>query len=173
MSTPSLVHAQSITDRDLISSVVNSFYIVDYGFVTAVNTDGSVNVTHAKRAVTRYGKTLPEVKTDNVQVLTFSGAGFSLKPDVKKGDKVLLLGLKDYVEDVADIASSSETEVFLHYSRETMKALPLCVFNSQAKIQIELKDGDINLSTDGNITLKCKSFKVQSKLGISALEVTP
>lgn len=38
------------TDRDLIEKIVENYFIVDYGFITEINPDGTVNVTHANAA---------------------------------------------------------------------------------------------------------------------------
>ena len=138
--------AQSLTERNLIESILASFFIVDYGFIKNVNPDGTVDVTHAKQLQTMDGVTLSPTVTENVELLTVAGAGFSIKFDYKKGDRVLLLGLKDYVPKVEDVKSSTETTVYLHYTRETLKAIPLCVFNSDAKATIEVKDGTIAIN---------------------------
>jgi len=88
------------------------------------------------------GETLPEMETKNIEVLTLSGTGFSLTWDIQKGDKVLLLGLKTPVAKTGDITSPEETKSYLHYSRETLKALPMCVFNNKAKVKAEIKKGN-------------------------------
>ena len=135
------------------------------------------------------GKELPETVTDNVEVLTISGAGFSINWDFKAGDKVLLLGFKDYVEKVQEVKTASVPKAFIHYSRATIKALPMCVFNSEAKVSIDIKDGKMTIKTEGdieietkgnvsvkakNIIAKCDNLKVTpSGGGSAALEVIP
>ena len=142
----SIFENEKTTERTLIESILSSFYIVDYGFIKAVNPDETINVTHAKQLKTYDGVSLPAMETKNVEVLTLSGSGFSFKFDYKKGDKVLLLGLKDYIKKVEDVNAPSETTVYMHYSRETLKAIPLCVFNKDAKATIVVKDGKIELN---------------------------
>ena len=180
---------QNLTDRDLITSILNDFYIVDYGYINKVNGDNTVNVTHSAKPVLLDGKELPETVTDNVEVLTISGAGFSIKWDYKAGDKVLLLGFKDYVEKVDNVKTATVPKAFIHYSRATIKALPMCVFNSEAKVSIDIKDGkmtiktesDIEIESSGNVTVKAKNVTAKcDKLsvtpnggGSAALEVTP
>lgn len=161
----SIFFAQKYSERTLIESILSSFFIVDYGFIKAVNSDETINVTHAKQLKTLDGESLPATVTKNVEVLTLAGAGFSFKFDYKKGDKVLLLGLKDYVPKVDDVTSATETTAYLHYTRETLKAIPLCVFNGDAKVAVEIKDGEMKLA--------CKKFKVTDATGTAALEVTP
>ena len=149
----SVFAAGQYNDRNLIESIVASFYILDYGYIKTVNADGTVDVVHAKRLKTYTGVSMKPTLTKSLEVLTIAGSGFSLKLDYKQGDKVLLLGLKDYVPHAKDVTTATETTSYLHYSRETMKALPLCVFNDQAKIQIEVKDGDLSVNTNGKIKL--------------------
>lgn len=137
---------EQYTERTLIESILASHYIVDYGFIKNVNPDKTIDVTHAKQLKTLDGKSLKATVTKNVEVLTLAGGGFSFTFDYKKGDKVLLLGLKDYVPKTADVTSATETTAYLHYSRETMKAIPLCVFNGEAKATVVVKDGKIELN---------------------------
>ena len=81
--------AMSLSEQDLITAILQSFFIVDYGYINKVNADKTVNVTHAAKSVMIDGTELPETTTDNVEVLTLSGAGFSIKWDYKAADKVL------------------------------------------------------------------------------------
>lgn len=165
MSTPSIVMAQKYTDRDLIQSILNSYYIVDYGYINRVNGDKTVNVTHAKLLKTLEGKTLPETITTDVEVLTISSSAFSISIDYKAGDKVILLGLKDYVKDTKDVTRATETRVYSHYSRANLKALPLSAFNADAKVSVEIKDGTLKMA--------CSKFQITNSSGTVALEVTP
>ena len=153
----SLFYAHKYTERTLIESILSSFYILDYGFIKDVNADETINVTHAKQLKTLDGVSLKGTVTTNIEVLTIAGAGFSFKFDYKKGDKVLLLGLKDYIEKVEDVTSATETTQYLHYTRETLKAIPLCVFNSDAKVKIQIKDGTLKADTEQKIELNGNS----------------
>lgn len=165
MSSPSIFIGQQLTDRDLIESIVSSFYIADYGFIQNVNADKTVDVVHAKRLKNLEGKDLGETITRNVEVLTIAGSAFSVSVDYQPGDKVLLLGLKNYIKSVDDADKSTEMTVYMHYTRGTIKALPLCVFNNDAKVKAEIKDG--------NFSLACTKFAVTDSNGTAALEVTP
>lgn len=149
----SVFGAEKFNDRSLIESLVASFYILDYGYIKTVNPDKTVDVVHAKRLKAYNGKSLNPTTTKGLEVLTLAGSGFSLQIDYKAGDKVLLLGLKDYVPKTEDVTSATETTSYLHYSRETMKALPLCVFNDEAKVQIVVQNGDLDVKTKGKIKL--------------------
>ena len=117
------------TEATLIESILASHYIIDYGYIKAVNTDETIDVVHAKKLKLLTGEEMSQTITRNIEVLTLCGAGFSFKFDYKKGDKVLLLGLKNYIKKVEDVTTATETTAYLHYTRETIKAIPLCVFN--------------------------------------------
>lgn len=145
--------AQKFTDRTLIESLISSFYIVDYGFINKVNADKTVNVTHAKKQVLLDGSELPVIETPNLEVLTICGAGFSLQFDYKAGDKVLLLGLKDFVKKVEDVKQAETPDTFIHYNRTTLKAFPLCVFSDEAKVKVQIENGKMTIDTEGNIEL--------------------
>lgn len=128
-----------------------------------MNPDKTIDVTHAKQLKTLDGESLKATVTKNVEVLTLCGGGFSFTFDYKKGDKVLLLGLKNYVPKVDDVTSATETTAYLHYSRETLKALPLCVFNDDAKVKIEVEDGALKLTTTKNTEVEADTLKVTTK----------
>ena len=153
----SIFLSEKLTDKDLIESILSSHYIIDYGFIKKVNADKTVDVTHAKQLKTLDGKTLPATVTTGVEVLTIAGAGFSINFDYKKGDKVLLLGLKDFVPKVEDVTSATETTAYLHYSRETLKAIPLCVFSDDAKVKVEIEAGTMKVTTEKKIELNGNS----------------
>ena len=83
------------------------------------------------------------------------------------------MGLKDYISNVKDVTKAEAPKAFSHYSRATLKAIPLCVFNSDAKVTIEVKDGDITVKAK-NVKVQCESLKVMDDKGTAtALEVTP
>lgn len=149
----SIFLAERYTDRDLIESVLQSFYIVDYGYIKKVNTDKTIDVVHAKLLKTYSGQTLPQTESKAIEMLTLSGSGFSIQFDYKKGDKVLLLGLKDFIPKTADVSTATETTTYLHYTRESMKALPLCIFNNDAKVVIKIENGDMAVNSKGKIKL--------------------
>lgn len=174
-----IFESERFTDRNLIESILTSFYIVDYGFIKKVNVDKTVDVVHAKILKTMRGESLRPTTTKALEVLTISCGGFALQMDYKPGDKVLLLGLKDYVPKTQQVAMATETTTYLHYTRETMKALPLCVFNNLAKVKIQAENGTLKIDLSNfkitattNIELICKSLKVTNGI-LPALEVTP
>lgn len=149
----SVFAAEQLNARNLIESIVSSFYILDYGYIKKVNPDKTVDVVHAKRLKTYKGDSLKPTISKSVEMLTIAGVGFSLSMDYKQGDKVLLLGLKEFIPHVKDVTEATETTRYMHYSRETMKALPLCVFNSDAKVKVVIENGDVDISANGKIKL--------------------
>lgn len=174
------IEALRFSDRDLIESIIENYFILDFGFISKVNDDGTVNVIHAKKGVTIDGQELPETETRNMELLTISCAEFSIQLKPKAGDNVLLLGLKNYIKKAGGISQASKNEIFIHYQQNTMKAVPLSLFDSDAKVKIELDSGDLNLITDGKVNIKCNEaeircsgFKVSDSNGTAALEVTP
>ena len=150
------------TDRDLIKSILASFFILDYGIVQEVNGDNTINVVHAKKLTMLDGTVLPPMETKNIEVLTLSGAGFSVVWDIQKGDKVLLLGLKTLIENSAQVDTPEKSASNLHYSRETLKAFPLCAFNDEAKVRLQIKDGSLSLTANDAVTTECKSYKLSA-----------
>ena len=154
---------EHFTDRSLIESILSSFFILDYGIVNEVNGDNTINVLHSKKLTMLDGSVLPPMETKNIEVLTLSGAGFSFVWDIQKGDKVLLLGLKMLIEKSADVKTPEESKSNLHYSRETLKAFPLCAFNDSAKVKIQIKDGSASIIADDKINTECKEYKISAK----------
>ncbi len=153
MESNSVFLSEKLTERNLIESILASHFIIDYGFIKKVNDNKTVDVTHAKQPKTLDGKTLPATVTTGVEVLTIAGGGFSINFDYKKGDKVLLLGLKDYVPKVEEVTSATETTTYLHYSRETLKAIPLCIFNDEAKVTVQVENGTMKVDAQKKIEL--------------------
>lgn len=192
------IKSVSLNEADIIRSVLESYFIVDYGYITKVNPDKTVNVTHSAKPVLQDGTELEETTTDNVEVLTISGQGFSLQWDYKAKDKVLLLGFKDYVPKVEEVEQAQAPKSFSHYSRSTLKAIPMCIFSDEAKVKIKIEDGNVTVEAEGDVTVKpkgkisvetdsdvsliaknvkaqCTKFTVADKLTgeMTALEVTP
>lgn len=148
--------AERYTDRNLIESILASFYIIDYGYIKKVNPDKTVDVIHAKMLKTMDGQSLRPTTTKALEVLTLSCGGFAIQVDYKAGDKVLLLGLKDYVPKTQQVAIPTETTSYIHYTRETMKALPLCVFDNTAKIKVKAENGTLDVDALDTIKLNGK-----------------
>lgn len=153
----SVFYNEKNTERTLIESILSSFFILDYGYIKTVNADETIDVVHAKKLKLINGKELNQTVTKSIEVLTLAGSGFSFKFDYKKGDKVLLLGLKNYIKNVKDVTQATETTSYQHYTRETLKAIPMCVFNGDAKVTMEIKDGNVTTKAKGNITVEAQA----------------
>ncbi|MBR5008821.1 MAG: hypothetical protein IKY09_07635 [Methanocorpusculum sp.] len=147
------MQATGLSDKDLIMNILNNYFIVDYGYINKVNPDKTVNITHAAKPVLMDGTELGETTTDNVEVLTISGGGFSIQWDYKAKDKVLILGLKDYVPKVNSVEKAEVPKAFIHYDRSTIKCIPLCIFSEKAKVVVDIKDGNMDVKTKGKIKL--------------------
>lgn len=138
------------SDVDVIRRVVSSMYFVDYGIVDKVNSDGTVDVKHAKKIRLGNGKDIePFTLTPSIEVLSLSSAEFSLTIPVTKGDRVMLFGLKNVLRTV-NVTSPSKQETLDHYSQETLKALPLCLPSTSSKVIVEVDNGKMVLKNQVN-----------------------
>lgn len=172
----STIQATGLSEKNLITAILANFFIVDYGYINKVNPDKTVNVTHAAKPVLMDGTELGETTTDNVEVLTIAGAGFSVQWDYKAKDKVLLLGFKDYVPKVNDVESAEVPKAFLHYNRSTLKAIPLCIFSDEAKVKIKVEDGTLTIECDKDVVVnatkgKCTVTSTNTKLTGGMVEI--
>lgn len=144
----STVQAAMYDDGDVFSAMLASRFIVDYGYINKVNGDGTVDITHAVKGVMMDGTELPETVTPEVEVLFPSGEEFALRWQLKAGDRVLLVGLRDYVPKVSAVDKAEPPKAFLHYERGNVKALPLCVFSSEARTRVEERGGGLAVKCD-------------------------
>lgn len=150
--TPSVYDAFSLTERNVIESIINNYFFIDYGFVESVNGDGTINVAHAKFLMAETGAQLEATRTKNIEVLTFSTKEISFKYKISQGDKVLLLGLKNKVEKVEDVTIATKQTIPIHYNRDTFKAIPFGIFDENAKVQIDTTE-DFNIKTSSNVII--------------------
>lgn len=166
-----ILDAMGLTERDVFVRLLGSFFIVDYGLVYSVNPDKTVNVAHAKWPQREDGIPLPETRTQNIEVLTFSGGGFSLGWDIRPGDQVLLLALKDYIPRCSEVTVSSKQVAPVHYDRANIKAFPFSVFRSLSDVNISAEEGKLKVNTTADIELNgnTKEFVTWAELD-SALQ---
>ncbi len=132
---------------NVIDSRINSTFFADYGIVKQVNSDKTINVVHSTLMVLINGVTLPQTETSNIEVIFPASASMGMKWPIAAGDGVLLIGLKHYVESTANIQQpvNAPTE-FLHYTQDTMKAIPLQTVSSP-KVLIEVNSsGNLEIS---------------------------
>jgi hypothetical protein len=135
-----------MTTRDLILNVVSAMFFLDFGVVKAVSADKKkVDVRHSIIQSVA-GQPLPETVSIGIEVL-WPGGGmqYSEQMDIAVGDPVLLIGLKDFVRSSGSAAPAS-TGVPLHYTQETMKAIPLGTYNSSATVRLLVTGGKWQLT---------------------------
>lgn len=162
MAIPVQIKNTSLTDADVIDSIICSYFHDDIGIIDVVNSDGTINVTHAIKPTLRDGTQLDEMQLKNVEVFYPSGAYFKIKWKLKEGDKVLLVGLRDYIKSVQEIQHSAPADILVHYNRETLKAMPICgnadgqtvleVLDDEIKLTCSIKNTTIDLKTDLSVT---------------------
>ena len=131
-TTNPILENLGIKERDLIENILATSFILDLGIVTAVHGGGaSVDVQHAIQ-LNKLGTTLPPTVTKNVEVVwTFPG-NWALT----QGDIVLLVGMKDFLK-TAYATAPGPTDIPLHYTQETMKAIPLYSAKHSATITVD------------------------------------
>lgn len=153
-----ILNSQSLSIRDVIEAIVSNKFIVDYGYINKVYPDKTVDVTHSAKPVLLDGTELPETVTHNVEVLVPCGAGLSVRFDWRAGDKVLLLGLKDFVPEADKVTEAKAPKSTVHYSRATLKAIPLCVFDADADTTVDVENGKVTIETD---KIVCDTNKIE------------
>ena len=160
--------ALSMTERDLIEAIIAETFFADYGYVTAVipaigDDKTRVDIQHIVKPKV-VGQDLPPTVTRGVELLFPAGAGYSEEWDVKKGDGVLLIGLKWYVNTV-DQSGPQSSDVNLHYTQETMKAIPLGRFNGSATVTLKIIGGKWQLNaTEIDLNGDSKRFVTHAEL---------
>lgn len=123
-----LYDGQQFSEAQVIDSRIDAREFADYGYITAVN-GGAVDVMLDAPA-TVWGNAVSNVELKNIELLFPVASGLSLEIEVKAGDQVLLLGLRTYVQAVANVKAQvslireKPASPFM-YSRETIKAIPL------------------------------------------------
>ncbi len=137
-----------VSDYSFFKSLIYDNIFLDYGIVTKVTDNATVDVTHAAIEVLLDGTEVPEVRSKDVEVLWPASSGFSMQNEIAIGDKVLLLGLKSYVPAVADVDSAKVPKSFDHYNRATLKAIPLCSFNSDAACVVKSTASKTTVNTN-------------------------
>ncbi len=140
----------SLSTRDVVLSIIASRFIVDYGVVSSINSDKTVNVDHSGIYTPKYppdGYTYPKITTNNIEVLYPSSANFSINFALQAGDPVLLLGLKDTVPSTrsATPIAGNPAKEFHHYDRSNLKAIPLAYSDTNAQVQMNIKNNLIQL----------------------------
>lgn len=165
MSSENINFANALnkTSRDLIISIVKSFYFVDFGIITKVSDDKArVDVKHAGLPSIN-GNAGSEITSQNIEVMWSSCANIQMKYDLAVGDTVLLLGLRDFIDSISDICqtqSAVKPEINLKYSQECFKAIPFGIQSSpKALITIDATSFKIEADQDLDITVNNNTIK--------------
>jgi len=149
-SNSSFLGAEPIQLPDIILSWASSLFMVDYGVVTKINSDKTIDVQHVVNPVSINGTVLPPYKTTSVEVMYPQSACFGAYWPINVGDVVLLLGTKDFVSKTADVTADVTgvpPKIFSHYQQRNLKAIPLSGKSSKTqKVKIDI-DADGNMST--------------------------
>jgi hypothetical protein len=129
------------TETDIIKSLIGLSFIADYGIVKKVNSDKTIDVTHAAMGQLINGNDMPTTETRNIEVIFPASHDFGMTWPIKVGDGVLLIGLKDAVATTKDIKEpTAPPNEFLHYSQNTIKAIPFQTVTSP-KVTINVTSG--------------------------------
>jgi len=148
-----IFNKQNTTERAEIEDSIEDKYIIDYGVIKAMRGTTACDVTHAIQRVMTDGTYYPPTVTENVEILWPSAGQISFKCDLVAGDKVLLVGMKHYLSSVGQ-DMPKEQQVFNAYNQETLRAIPLGLFNSSSKIQISVSGGNLSIAfSTGNMTI--------------------
>jgi hypothetical protein len=154
-----------VSDFAYFKALIFDNMFLDYGVVTKVTGNATVDVIHAAIEVLLDGTELPATKSKDVEVLWPASSGFSMQNDIQIGDKVLLLGLKSYVPAVADVDSAKVPKSFDHYNRATLKAIPLCSYKSDAACRIKSSAGKTTMDAGAfEFNGNTKSFVTHAEL---------
>lgn len=166
-----------VSQRDLINSIINSKFMLDYGKIITVNSDKTVNVQHAVPMTLRYppkdydSKAHPTTSY-NLEVLYIGSSEFSSSFELKVGDPVLLIGLKDYIDDTQNISGDPNT-TFSHYDQNTLKVLPLTGINSSSQTQINIVNGLFQIKTQQMSLYKVISDLISAILSLQTQGAPP
>ena len=55
--------------------------------------------------------------------------------------------------EAGGVKQAEVPKAFVHYSRATIKAIPLCVFSDEAKVKILVENGKMTIRTDSTLEL--------------------
>lgn len=142
-----IINSEKLSQRDIIENIIGHNFINDYGFITAISEDKKfVDVEHVIKPLTFNGADLEKTVTKKVELLFSSSSYISIVFDVKIGDGVFLVGLKDYVEKISEVTSPQNTSYPLHYKQENLKAIPFG-FTKDATTKITIKEDELKIDS--------------------------
>lgn len=171
MTSEIIMDQMQRTPRDFVEDIVSNMFISDYGIVSAVNSDGTVDVQHAIIRTLKAGGDLGVTTTKNIEVMWPASAQLSIKAKLAVGDKVWLVGMKNYI-DTLDIEQPKEQSVYYSYSRETLKAVPVSLFDASSKVQVVVEDGELKVTADAIAIEAANGASLDAKSGTVAIKNT-
>jgi len=137
--------AEWLTDSDVIDSRISNRYILDYGTIQSISSDGTRAVIQHQVQVNLSG-TLTTLITKNVEVLYSQTSNLLFDSTPKAGDWVLLFGLRRYIESTLTPAPSpSSPSSNISYDRSCLKCLPLSTIGSQSSLIFKAIGGKLRL----------------------------
>lgn len=146
-----LANSMNKDDRFVIDTIIGRHFIIDYGFITQISADKKkVDIEHLTILKDNEGKQMPKTVTKNIELLFSNSSYFSLKFDVKIGDGVLLLGLKDFVKSISEKKQPSQADYLLHYQQENLKAFPIG-FSDNPTTKIEATQNKFSLDSSAAV----------------------
>lgn len=137
---------QNISEYQKVRSVISDSFFATYGFAISDSDGVTVDVQLIVQDVMASGIEAPQVVLDpivcqKVELLFPCASGMVQSWTIKKGDGILILGLRDWIPKVAGVTKSAAPAEFWHYSLQTLKAIPLAPKRSDSAVQFGEKDG--------------------------------
>ena len=142
----SLLDFVNVTDKRYIQSFIYDKYIVDYGTITTINGDGTVNIQHQVLS-TFYGTAIPTpLTTINIELLYLSSSSLGFDGNPQIGDPVLLIGLRNFIPSTTTPMPPAYPPISpSFYSRSTMKAIPLSALNANSGVTIRAENAKLRI----------------------------
>ena len=126
----------SVSEYKKIFSVIQNSFINDYGIITSINGDGTVNVNHVILQ-NFYGQPIQTpITTFNIELLSISSSSLFIDSNPQVGDSVLLVGLKSFVPSTVRPLNPIPPLNPDSYSQATMKAIALSAISNTSSVQI-------------------------------------
>lgn len=156
-----------LTDAQKMDSRINATYITDFGIVKSVQNNKTVTVQSTTRTKAFNGDVFPAAITNEVELLFPMMGGLSIEGEVKVGDLVLLIGLRNIVPTTVGVTEPIIPADNFHYGQATLKAIPLAGINTASVIMSAI--GGVYSLSASEIKLNSNTGKVQLKNNAGSL----
>jgi hypothetical protein len=148
VNTNSFQLAEWLTDNDVINSIINSKFIIDYGTIKSINKAGTLATIQHQVNANFNGKDYTLV-TPNVEVLYNSNSSLSLNSPPQVGDGVILFGLRRFLQTTTPPLQDPVSQVSgAAYDRSTMKCFPLSTIGGQSLLTIAVVNGKLQVKNN-------------------------